>query len=171
MTRRLRGTGRVVTVERMVEAPAPTLFAILRSPAFHVAMDGSGMLRGRASGPTLLGPGDTFSMSMRQFGLPYCSVNWVLRFEPDRLLEWETTAQWHGHRLVGGQRWRYELLHYGPRTLVRHSYRWGHARWPLLTVWLPGYPRRMARAMPASLARLSALADSVQARATAPSDP
>jgi hypothetical protein len=63
-----------------------------------------------------------------------------------------------GHSLVGGQRWRYILQPNAAGTLVAHGYVWGYARMPLLTIWLPGFPRRMQPAMERSLANLAILA-------------
>ena len=151
---------RTVTVERLVRAPASILFAILRDPATHLEIDGSGMLRGRSDGATQLGPGDRFTMSMSQLGMAYRSQNTVVEYAPDRLIAWETIGLFHGRKVVGGQWWRYELVPDPEGTLVRHSYIWGRASLPLLTIWLPGYPRRMRRSMPRSLDRLAELAES-----------
>ncbi len=52
-------------------------------------------------------------------------------------------------------------------TLVEHAYVWGYAWMPLLTVWLPGFPRRMRPAMERSLENLAALADTAAQRRTA----
>lgn len=59
---------------------------------------------------------------------------------------------------MGGQWWRYRLEPVDGGTLVRHTYEWGRAMFPLLTVWLPRYPQRMARTMPQSLTRLEEVA-------------
>ncbi|WP_448639232.1 SRPBCC family protein [Geodermatophilus sp. URMC 63] len=149
--------GRTVTVERAVPAPAGAVFAVLVSPEWHGALDGSGMVRGAPSGPERLHLGARFTMGMRQGPVRYRSVNEVTEFEQDRLLGWRTTGEWRGHTLVGGQWWRYRLVPEDGGTLVRHSYEWGRARWPTLTVRLPRYPQRMARAMPETLRRLEAL--------------
>ena len=151
---------RTVTVEKLVRAPASTLFAILRNPATHMEIDCSGMLRGGPDGPTQLGQGDRFTMSMSQLGVAYRSQSTVVEYAPDRLIAWETIGLFRGRKVVGGQWWRYELVPDSEGTLVRHSYLWGRASLPLLTIWLPGYPRRMRRSMPRSLDRLAELAES-----------
>lgn len=151
---------RTVTVERLVRAPASILFVILRDPATHLEIDGSGMLRGEPDGPSQLGPGDRFTMSMSQLGMAYRSQSTVVEYAPDRLIAWETIGFLRGRKVVGGQWWRYELVPDSDGTLVRHSYIWGRASLPLLTIWLPGYPRRMRRSMPRSLDRLAELAES-----------
>ena len=154
---------RTVTVERLVRAPASTIFAILRNPATHLEIDGSGMLRGGSDGATQLGPGDRFTMSMSQLGMAYRSQSTVVEYAPDRLIAWETIGFLRGRKVVGGQWWRFELVPDSEGTLVRHSYLWGRASLPLLTIWLPGYPRRMRRSMPHSLDRLAELAESASA--------
>ncbi|MDT0276242.1 SRPBCC family protein [Blastococcus goldschmidtiae] len=145
---------RTVTVERFVPAPAEAVFAILVSPERHSALDGAGMVQGAPSGPGRLHLGARVTMGMRQGRLRYRSVNEVTVFEEGRALAWRTTGRWRGHTVVGGQWWRYELTPQDGGTLVRHSYEWGRARLPTVTVRLPGYPRRMARTMPESLRRL-----------------
>jgi len=97
-------------------------------------------------------------MAMNQLGLHYRSHNRVVEYEHERLITWQTTGQWHGTNIVGGQRWRFELIPSAHRTLVRHSYLWGTARFALVMVWLPGYPRRMERTMPYTLERLETVA-------------
>jgi hypothetical protein len=148
---------RSVSVSKQIGAAPPEIFAVLRSPARHAELDGSGMLRGRPDGPTLLGPGDRFSMAMSQGRIAYRSVNVVEEYEEDRLIAWETRGEFHGRRLVGGQRWRYELSAGADgTTLVTHTYDWSRARLPRLTVELPRFPRRMGKAMAATLERLAA---------------
>lgn len=154
---------RALSVTRELAASPQQIFAVLRDPARHAALDGSGMLRGRPDGPALLGPGDRFGMAMAQAGIAYRSVNVVVEYEVDRLIAWETWGEFRGRRLVGGQRWRYEL-HQPPAaddsgpalTRVTHTYDWSRARFPRLVIELPGYPRRMGPAMTTTLARLAA---------------
>ena len=55
---------------------------------------------------------------------------------------------------MGGQWWRYSLQPEQDGTRVRHSYEWGRALVPRVTVQLPRYPQRMARTMPETLKRL-----------------
>ncbi|MCF3174404.1 SRPBCC family protein [Streptomyces sioyaensis] len=157
---------RAVSVSKDISATPGQLFAVLRDPARHTELDGSGMLRGRPEGPSPLGPGDRFSMGMAQGRLAYRSVNIVVEYEEDRLLAWETWGEVGGRRLVGGQRWRYELTpvdgtertdgtEAAGTTRVTHTYDWSRARLPRLVVELPGFPRRMGPAMAATLERLA----------------
>jgi glutathione peroxidase len=83
-----------VTVTRRIAAPAAAVFAVVRDPARHVDIDGSGMLTlAHAAGP-LAAVGDTFVMDMDREPLGdlplgrYQSQNTVTRLEPDRLIEW-----------------------------------------------------------------------------------
>ncbi|MFG2135462.1 SRPBCC family protein [Streptomyces sp. NPDC048650] len=149
---------RSIAVGRDIAATPQQLFAVLRNPARHAELDGSGMLRGRPDGPSPLGPGDRFSMGMRQGRIAYRSVNVVVEYEQDRLIAWETWGEFRGRRFVGGQRWRYELTagDGAGTTRVTHTYDWSRARLPRLVVELPGYPKRMAPAMAATLERLDA---------------
>lgn len=144
----------VESVERAVPAPSSEVFAVLTDIDRHAALDGSGMLRGHARGPRPLVLGSRFSMGMRQAWLPYRSVSTVVEFEQDRLIAWSSAGEMAGRRVVGGQRWRFELSPHGEGTLVRHSYVWGYAGARRLTIELPGYPRRMRMAMAESLRHL-----------------
>ncbi|WP_411137701.1 SRPBCC family protein [Streptomyces sp. C10] len=157
---------RAISVSRDIVAAPRQIFAALRDPARHAELDGSGMLRGRPQGPSPLGPGDRFSMGMAQGRIAYRSVNVVVEYEKDRLIAWETWGEFRGRRLVGGQRWRYELTPVdgtdgtdgtegGGTTRVTHTYDWSRARLPRLIVELPGFPRRMGPAMTTTLERLA----------------
>ncbi|MFE0189064.1 SRPBCC family protein [Streptomyces sp. NPDC058989] len=152
---------RAISVSQDIHATPQQIFAVLRDPARHAELDGSGMLRGRPQGPSPLGPGDRFSMGMAQGRIAYRSVNAVVEYDQDRLIAWETWGEFRGRRLVGGQRWRYELTPpedtaSGAATRVTHTYDWSRARLPRLVVELPGYPRRMGPAMARTLERLAA---------------
>ncbi|GAO05844.1 SRPBCC family protein [Streptomyces lydicamycinicus] len=160
---------RAISVSRDIVATPRELFDVLRDPARHAELDGSGMLRGSPQGPSPLGPGDRFSMGMAQARIAYRSVNIVVEYEKDRLIAWETWGEFRGRRLVGGQRWRYELTPVngtegtegtdgaggGGATRVTHTYDWSRARLPRLVVELPGFPRRMGPAMATTLERLA----------------
>jgi uncharacterized protein YndB with AHSA1/START domain len=150
---------RQVRVVRLIHARPHTLFRLLADPRNHTRLDGSGLLRGDPVGPDRLKLGDTFTMRMSQAGKAYRSINQVVEFEPDRRIAWQSTGRkWRGHSLVGGQRWRYILQPNPAGTLVEHAYVWGYAHMPLLTIWLPGFPRRMRPVMERSLANLAMLA-------------
>ena len=118
-------------------------------------MDGSGTLTGDADGPARLFAGATFGMGMSQQGLRYRSRNEVVEFEENRLICWQTFGKIAGHRIVGGQKWRYELIEEPGGTLVRATYDWSEAMAGRLTVEATGFPARSKAALQASLDRLA----------------
>jgi uncharacterized protein YndB with AHSA1/START domain len=108
-----------VTASTVISAPADVIFAILTDPAQHPAIDGSGHVKGTATGAQRLQLGSEFGMSMKR-GAAYKTANTVVEFEPDRLIAWRHKAP---------HRWRYELE---PRadggTKVTET--WDISRWP-----------------------------------------
>lgn len=112
----------VLSVERVVHAPADVIFAMISDPSRHHEFDGSGSVRdarGGVKGPAKLG--DRFGMSMK-IGLPYVMESTVVEFEADRLFAWQTTAPTKIGRAVGGRVWRYELEPVDGGTLVRETW-------------------------------------------------
>jgi uncharacterized protein YndB with AHSA1/START domain len=83
-----------------VGAPAGELFDLLADPYRHAELDGSGTVVDTVRGPHRLAPGETFSVKMKMYGLPYRITSRVTAFEEGRLIEWR-------HPL--GHRWRWEL--------------------------------------------------------------
>lgn len=55
---------RPVTVSRRIEASAEDIFRILSDPTKHLAIDGSGMLRGAETASPISREGDVFVMNM-----------------------------------------------------------------------------------------------------------
>lgn len=147
------------SVERTINARASVIFDFLADPANHPRLDGSGMVRAHATGSVIAAVGDRFTMRMRM-GTPYRSTSTVVEFERDRCLAWRPVMYVLNRRLLGGQRWRYELE---PRdadtTLVRETYVWGEARGAAM-LRLAGFPARMRGAMRQSLQNLSELVES-----------
>lgn len=84
-----------------VSAPAADLFALLADPHRHHEVDGSGSVRSNVTGPHAVKLGDSFTVGMKMFGLPYHITSKVSAFEAGRLIEWQHPA---------GQRWRWEFL-------------------------------------------------------------
>src|SRR6478735_7417866 len=111
----------VVTVERMIPAPAADIFAVIADPNRHREIDGSGTVRDAKNVPTELELGSTFGMSMKM-GLPYSMVSTVIEFERDRLLAWQTTGPTAIGKYVGGRIWRDELEPVEGGTLVKESW-------------------------------------------------
>jgi hypothetical protein len=78
------------------------VFAILADPAQHSRIDGSGSVGSVIQAPPrITAKGQTFTVRMKLFGLPYLIRNRVVEFEPDRLIAW---------RHFTANRWRYELI-------------------------------------------------------------
>jgi hypothetical protein len=78
---------------RRICAPADVIFQFLADPRMHLNLDGSGMLRGVASGSTITGVGDIFVMNMfyEELG-DYQMINHVVEYEPGRRIGWEPEA-------------------------------------------------------------------------------
>jgi uncharacterized protein YndB with AHSA1/START domain len=84
-----------------IDAPPGVVFAILSDPRQHSRIDGSGSVGAVVSGPErLTGTGQTFTVRMKLFGIPYVIRNQVVEFEADRRIAW---------RHFTANRWRYEL--------------------------------------------------------------
>lgn len=149
-----RAEKRSESAERLIRADAAQIFSVLTDIRHHATFDGSGMVRGEARGPERLVLGSQFSVGMEQHRLRYRSVSTVVEFVQDELICWETAVRLRGRTVLGGQRWRYELMPRPGGTLVRHSYLWGYATMRWLTIQLPGFPEQMQTAMVHSLAAL-----------------
>lgn len=124
----MAGDGRVqVSASRPIAASAGEIFRVLADPANHLALDGSGMLRGAKDQPVLGGVGDTFTMAMHLPDLgDYLILNRVIAFEGDRRIVWEPTpgntktAQYAGLPVGASQgySWGFELQPDGDATVV-----------------------------------------------------
>jgi uncharacterized protein YndB with AHSA1/START domain len=111
----------VVSVERLIPAPASEIFELLANPSRHRDIDGSGTVRDpKGDTDERLELGSQFGMSM-VMGLPYSMRSTVVEFEPDRRIAWQTRGHGLG-RNVGGRIWRYELEPAEGGTLVRESW-------------------------------------------------
>jgi hypothetical protein len=114
--------GDVVSVERVIEAPASALFRIVADADRHPEIDGSGtVVKTKAGNPRELSLGSTFGMSMKA-GVPYSMSNTVIEFEQDRRIAWKTVLAGFLGRFIGGRIWRYELEPVEGGTLVRESW-------------------------------------------------
>lgn len=141
----------VESVERVIDAPASEIFAILADPARHREIDGSGTVQGPKESSQVLTLGSTFGMSMRA-GIPYSMLNEVVEFEPDRRIAWQTRPSLPPLGLfVGGRIWRYELEPVKGGTLVRES--WDISQERVKAVVRP-LRRQTRAAMAATLARI-----------------
>jgi uncharacterized protein YndB with AHSA1/START domain len=112
----------VVSVERVIDAPAADIFAIVADASRHPEIDGSGSVKQLKQGaPEQLALGSTFGMSMK-LGVPYTMSNTVIEYEPDKRIAWQTTFAGPLGRFIGGRIWRYELEASDGGTLVRESW-------------------------------------------------
>jgi hypothetical protein len=112
----------VVSVERLIDASAASIFAIVADASRHPEIDGSGSVKAlKADAPRQLALGSTFGMSMK-LGVPYSMSNRVIEFDQDRRIAWQTTLSGPLGRFIGGRIWRYELEGADGGTLVRETW-------------------------------------------------
>jgi hypothetical protein len=112
----------VVSVDRVIDAPAASLFAVVADANRHPEIDGSGALVGaKAGAPHQLALGSTFGMSMK-LGVPYSMSNTVIEFEQDRRIAWQTVLSGPLGRFIGGRIWRYEFEPVDGGTKVTESW-------------------------------------------------
>ena len=95
-------SGPAVSGTIRVAAPPSVVFAILADPRQHSRIDGSGSVGSVVAAPErLTAEGETFTVRMRLFGVPYVIRNRVVEFEAERRIAW---------RHFTAKRWRYELV-------------------------------------------------------------
>jgi uncharacterized protein YndB with AHSA1/START domain len=96
-----RVTDQLISERITVDAPPSVVFAILADPRQHNRIDGSGSVGSVIAGPErITAKGQTFTVRMKLFGVPYLIRNRVVEFEADRRIAW---------RHFTANRWRYEL--------------------------------------------------------------
>jgi uncharacterized protein YndB with AHSA1/START domain len=151
--------GNTVSVERVINAPAAEIFALIADAGKHSSFDGSGTVDHSAEPAQPLSLGAKFGMSMRgrpeSLFLPYRTTNTVIEFEPDRRIAWKTTMGPVG--LIGGRIWRYELEPAAAGgTLVRETWDLSQDRQrPMLKIG--SMPKQAEDGMRATLERIAAL--------------
>lgn len=112
----------VVSVQRVIAAPAEKVFALIADPHRHRDFDGSGTVRAAKNVPDKLALGTTFGMNMR-LAVPYSMVSTVVEYDENRRLAWQTLPPYRfARKLAGGRIWRYELEPVKEGTLVRESW-------------------------------------------------
>ena len=149
--------GNTVSVERVINAPAGEIFALIADAGKHSSFDGSGTVDHSRQQAQPLSLGSKFGMSMRgrpeSLFLPYRTTNTVIEFEPDRRIAWKTTM---AGGLIGGRIWRYELRPTDGGTLVRETWDLSQDRQrPMLKIG--SMPRQAEDGMRATLERIAAL--------------
>ena len=152
--------GNTVSVERVINAPAGEIFALIADAGKHLSFDGSGMVNHASEPSQPLTLGSKFGMSMRgrpeSLFVPYRTTNTVIEFEPDRRIAWKTTM---AGGLVGGRIWRYELVPVDDGTLVRETWDVSQDRQrPILKIG--SMPKQSEDAIRATLARIAAVTES-----------
>ena len=153
----------VVSVERVIAAPAADLFSIVADASRHPEIDGSGsVVKLKTGAPHRLALGATFGMSMKA-GVPYTMSNTVIELEQDRRIAWKTVLSGFLGRYLGGRIWRYEFEPVDGGTLVRES--WDISEDKQATFLRRGkLPSITAESMSKTLGRLATLAESPTAR-------
>lgn len=145
-----------VSVERVIDAPAEQIFALLADAGQHPKFDGSGTVDHTTAQSVPLSKGAVFSMRMRgrreSLFLPYTMSNKIIEFDDARRIAWKTTAL---GGFFGGRIWRYVLTPQGPNsTLVREEWDISEDKQkPLLR--LGGMPEQAERGMRATLDRIA----------------
>ena len=135
----------VITRSTVVDVPASEIFARLQNPRRHTELDGSGTVKNGVEGPQHLAAGDSFTVAMRMFGVPYKIKSRVVAFEQDRLIEW---------RHPTGHTWRLELEPLADgRTRVTET--WDYSENKTAFIYkLIGLPGRNTEGIESTLAKL-----------------
>jgi uncharacterized protein YndB with AHSA1/START domain len=133
----------VISVSRVIPAPAQQIFDLLADPAMHPVLDGSGTVKAaRGDNPERLSLGAQFGMDMK-LGGPYRISNKVVEFEEGKRIAW-----CHFARNV----WRYELEPLDDRkTKVTESFDPSRGLFPTIGLKLLGFFRRNKEGMTKTL--------------------
>jgi hypothetical protein len=150
----------VVSVERVIAAPADRIFDLIADPSRHHDIDGSGTVRGAERSPEQLGLGSQFGMNMH-LGVNYSMVNTIIEFDDGKCIAWQTgpRKEWQS-RLFGGRIWRYELEPADGGTLVRESWDVSQEKGPIKPLLRSRRPQEHTRdAMEKTLANIARLTE------------
>ena len=148
----------VVTVERVIAAPAEHIFDLVADASKHPLIDGSGTVRDVQDAPQRLRKGAEFGMSMRA-GIPYSMVSKVIEYDDNRRIAWQSRPKGPMGMVVGGRIWRYELEPADGGTRVRESWDITRDRQRLM-LRMGGLPGRTKRNMEKTLERIAELVES-----------
>ena len=133
--------GDVVTVERIIPAPAEAIFALIADPSRHHLFDGSGTVRVSTNAPPRLVLGAKFNMRMKM-GFSYTMTNEVIEFDEGRRIAWQPRPAFPLAGWLGGRIWRYELEPVAGGTRVRETWDMTKER------WIAPWARRLAFGAP-----------------------
>lgn len=129
---------KVISVSRVIPAPAQKIFDLLADPSMHPVLDGSGTVKGsRGGNPERLTLGARFGMDMR-IGGPYRVTNQVTEFEEGRRIAWRHMARYT---------WRYELEPQEGGTKVTESFDTTTGLAPAFIIRALGFFRRNSEGM------------------------
>ena len=128
-------------------APVADVFALIVDPHRHPELDGSGTVRDiDVTGPHRLSEGDTFTVGMTQYGLPYKIKSKATAVQDNQVVEWQ-------HPL--GHRWRWDLAEVGPGTTkATETFDYSTAKLPIV-IKLFGYDKKNADGIEATLKALA----------------
>lgn len=139
-----------VTRQTEVHASASELFDIVADPTRHGELDGSGTVKDTVEGPGRLSSGATFSVGMKQYGVPYKITSTVTEFvdaDKHKVVEWQ-------HPL--GHSWRWEFDEKQPGlTTVTESFQYGTAKSPKM-LELFKMPQKNTQGIESTLRNLAA---------------
>jgi uncharacterized protein YndB with AHSA1/START domain len=150
----------VVSVERVIAAPADRIFELLADPARHHDIDGSGAVRDAKKSPERLQKGATFGMGMH-LGIGYSTMNTVIEFDDGKRIAWQTNPGGKLQaRFFGGRIWRYELESTDGGTLVRESWDISEEKGPVKGILRMAKTKEHTRgAMEKTLAKIAELVE------------
>jgi uncharacterized protein YndB with AHSA1/START domain len=138
----------VVSYERVIEAQAEQVFALIADPAAQPRWDGNDNLAAAADGQRVRAVGDMFVMTLSRGAV---RENHVVEFEEGRRIAWRPAEP---GLPPPGHLWRWELVPLDDsRTMVRHTYDWTELR----------DPQRFERARATTAERLRASVDRLAA--------
>ena len=127
----------------LVKASAAEVFALVSDPHRHPELDGSGTVRDVAiKGSHHPNVGDTFTVGMKQFGVPYKITSTVTEKQDGKVFEW--------------QRWELVQATPGDDTIteVTETFDYSTAKLPI-TITAMGYDRKNGEGISSTLERLA----------------
>jgi uncharacterized protein YndB with AHSA1/START domain len=151
--------GYVLSVDRVIDAPAAALFSVVADANRHAEIDGSGSLvKAKPDSPQALTMGSTFGMSMKA-GVPYSMSNTVIEFEPGRRIAWQTVFAGRLGRFIGGRIWRYEFEPVDGGTKVTETWDISHDKQRVILKRVGPLVNETAAGMRRTLDRLAEVVD------------
>ena len=147
-----------ISAQREIPASSEEIFEVLSLPANHVALDGSGFVRGLDHGDRITEVGQVFTMNMdgEHMGGEYQTDNHVTGYGKNQRLAWKTAPA--GTQPPGWE-WTWTLEPQGPdSTLVSVAYDWSEVTDKDLLEKV-GFPLVPQEALEESLARLASEVD------------